>query len=169
MNVFTKIALASTGMVEIKRNQAGFILYIQGRANPPRLERFVTLGSFPRWSNILQPLTGGRRNRLTICQIRYKKQIVRRWHCLLAPPLQVCSKEMWRPVCPRPWPPLLLQPRPPAGALHNMFNRLWHATNSIFSTKHFYIVLGQISVGRQPPAGWTGSPTSQTGSCVCRW
>ena len=73
MNVFTKIALASTGMVEIKRNQAGFILYIQGRANPPRLERFVTLGSFPRWSNILQPLTGGRRNRLTICQIRYKK------------------------------------------------------------------------------------------------
>ena len=74
MNVFTKIALASTGMVEIKRNQAGFILYIQGRANPPRLERFVTLGSFPRWSNILQPLTGGRRNRLTICQIRYKKK-----------------------------------------------------------------------------------------------
>ena len=73
MNVFTKIALASTGMVEIKRNQAGFILYIQGRANPPRLERFVTLGSFPRWSNILQPLTGGRRNRLTICQIRYKE------------------------------------------------------------------------------------------------
>ena len=73
MNVFTKIALASTGMVEIKRNQAGFILYIQGRANPPRLERFVTLGSFPRWSNILQPLTGGRRNRLTICQIRHKE------------------------------------------------------------------------------------------------
>ena len=73
MNVFTKIALASTGMVEIKRNQAGFILYIQGRANPPRLERFVTLGSFPRWSNILQPLTGGRRNHLTICKIRYKK------------------------------------------------------------------------------------------------
>ena len=82
MKVFTKIALASTGMVEIKRNQAGFILYIQGRANPPRLERFVTFWSFPRWSNILQPLTGGRRNRLTICQIRYKKQIVRRWHCL---------------------------------------------------------------------------------------
>ena len=76
MNVFTKIALASTGMVEIKRNQAGFILYIQGRANPPRLERFVTLGSFPRWSNILQPLTGCRRNHLTICQIRYEKQIV---------------------------------------------------------------------------------------------
>ena len=46
MNVFTKIALASTGMVEIKRNQAGFILYIQGRANPPRLERFVTFGEF---------------------------------------------------------------------------------------------------------------------------
>ena len=73
MNVFTKIALASTGMVEIKRNQAGFILYIQGRANPPKLERFVTFWSFPRWSNILHPLTGGRRNRLTICQIRYKE------------------------------------------------------------------------------------------------
>ena len=73
MNVFTKIALASTGMVEIKRNQAGFILYIQGRANPPKLERFVTFWSFPRWSNILHPLTGGRRNHLTICQIRYKE------------------------------------------------------------------------------------------------
>ena len=73
MKVFTKIALASTGMIEIKRNQAGFILYIQGRANPPRLERFVTFWSFPRWSNILHPLTGGRRNRLTICQIRYKE------------------------------------------------------------------------------------------------
>ena len=73
MKVFTKIALASTGMVEIKRNQAGFILYIQGRANPPKLERFVTFWSFPRWSNILHPLTGGRRNHLTICQIRYKE------------------------------------------------------------------------------------------------
>ena len=73
MILFTKIALASTGMIEIKRNQAGFILYIQGRANPPRLERFVTFWSFPRWSNILHPLTGGRRNRLTICQIRYKE------------------------------------------------------------------------------------------------
>ena len=73
MKVFTKIALASTGMIEIKRNQAGFILYIQGRANPPKLERFVTFWSFPRWSNILHPLTGGRRNRLTICQIRYKE------------------------------------------------------------------------------------------------
>ena len=39
-------------MVEIKRNQAGFILYIQGRANPPRLERFVTFWSFPRSNQI---------------------------------------------------------------------------------------------------------------------
>ena len=73
MSLLKLIALASTGMVEIKRNQAGFILYIQGRANPPKLERFVTFWSFPRWSNILQLLTGGCRNRLTICQIRYKE------------------------------------------------------------------------------------------------
>ena len=72
MNVFTKIALASTGMVEIKLNQAWVILYIQGRAIPSKLERFVTFWSFPRCSNILPILTAGRGNRLTICQIRYK-------------------------------------------------------------------------------------------------
>ena len=71
---FTKISLASTRMVEIKRNQAGVIICIQGRANPSKHDRFVTFCSFPRWPNILQPLTGGHRNRLTICQIRYKKK-----------------------------------------------------------------------------------------------
>ena len=40
-----------------------------------------------------------------------------------------------------------------------MFNRLLHKTISIFSTKHFYIVLGQISVGGKPPAARTGPPT----------
>ena len=65
-------------LLSLVGTKASFILiYIHNYNNyndPPKLERFVTFWSFPRWSNILQPLTGGCRNRLTICQIRYKKK-----------------------------------------------------------------------------------------------
>ena len=61
-----------------------------GRANPPKNGSFkhIFLSSGP--SKILHPLSEGCGNRLTIWQIR-KKQIGRRWHCLISDP---CSSPM---------------------------------------------------------------------------
>ena len=91
----TNVVPAPPKVLEMDWNQTEVTLYVRRRANLSKSCWYVTFWKFPSHSKILQTLTEGCGNRLSICQVRcvavfvapsyyisWHVQIERRWHCL---------------------------------------------------------------------------------------
>ena len=91
----TNVVPAPPKVLEMDWNQTEVTLYVRRRANLSKFCWYVTFWKFPSHSKILQTLTEGCGNRLSICQVRcvavfvapsyhisWHVQIERRWHCL---------------------------------------------------------------------------------------
>ena len=91
----TNVVPAPPKVLEMDWNQTEVTLYVRRRANLSTFCWYVTFWKFPSHSKILQTLTEGCGNRLSICQVRFVAvfvapsyhiswhvQIERRWHCL---------------------------------------------------------------------------------------
>ena len=91
----TNVVPAPPKVLEMDWNQTEVTLYVRRRANLSKFGWYVTFWKFPSHSKILQTLTEGCGNRLSICQVRcvavfvapsyhisWHVQIERRWHCL---------------------------------------------------------------------------------------
>ena len=91
----TNVVPAPPKVLEMDWNQTEVTLYVRRRANLSKFCWYVTFWKFPSHSKILQTLTEGCGNRLSICQVRcvavfvapsyyisWHLQIERRWHCL---------------------------------------------------------------------------------------
>ena len=91
----TNVVPAPPKVLEMDWNQTEVKLYVRRRANLSKFCWYVTFWKFPSHSKILQTLTEGCGNRLSICQVRcvavfvapsyhisWHVQIERRWHCL---------------------------------------------------------------------------------------
>ena len=94
----TNVVPAPPKVLEMDWNQTEVKLYVHRRANLSKFCWYVTFWKFPSHSKILQTLTEGCGNRLSICQVRcvavfvapsyhisWHVQIERRWHCLSSP------------------------------------------------------------------------------------
>ena len=92
----TNVVPAPPKVLEMDWNQTEVKLYVRRRANLSKFCWYVTFWKFPSHSKILQTLTEGCGNRLSICQVRcvavfvapsyyisWHVQIERRWHCLV--------------------------------------------------------------------------------------
>ena len=94
----TNVVPAPPKVLEMDWNQTEVTLYVRRRANLSKFGWYVTFWKFPSHSKILQTLTEGCGNRLSICQVRcvavfvapsyhisWHVQIERRWNCLGRP------------------------------------------------------------------------------------
>ena len=66
----TNVVLAPPKVLEMDWNQTEVTLYVRRRANLSTFCWYVTFWKFPSHSKILQTLTEGCGNRLSICQVR---------------------------------------------------------------------------------------------------